>query len=244
MNKQEKIMWYEWAGLVGCCVFLSLLLWAAIFGYETYAKDAPVIEETVEEPGYLFVDRIEEVGVAGYGMLRLDEAGMPLLKASTGPEIAQNTSDIPEVELHTYYKIPLSEELQDHIFELCEARGVDPKIILAVISKESSYRPGVVGDNGDSLGLMQVQPKWHQGRMDRLGCQDMFDPFQNVTVGIEIVSDHIDKGRGITWALMAYNGGASYANKMTAAGKVSYYANEVLRRADALEAYTVEKAVE
>ena len=56
----------------------------------------------------------------------------------------------------TYYDIPLSKELQDHIFKICEERDVDPAIVIGVIERESDFRPGRMGDNGKSYGLMQV----------------------------------------------------------------------------------------
>lgn len=133
----------------------------------------------------------------------------------------------PTVE---YFNVPLSEDLQDHIFELCEQYGVEPSIIVAMIERESTFRSGVIGDNGNSFGLMQIQPRWNHERMSKLGCQDLLDPYQNVAVGIDILAEHIDKGRGIEWALMAYNGGPSYANKWYGQGIVSDYARSVLSR--------------
>lgn len=33
---------------------------------------------------------------------------------------------------------------------------------------ESGYNPGAIGDSGASLGLFQIQPRWHQHRADSL----------------------------------------------------------------------------
>lgn len=111
------------------------------------------------------------------------------------------------------YDAPLSEELQLHIIQTSEAYGIDPAVVIAVIWKESTYRADAVGDGGNSLGLMQIQPRWHGARMDRLDCPDLLDPFQNVTVGIDILAGHLDSYDGnISMALMAYNAGAGGAN--------------------------------
>lgn len=129
-----------------------------------------------------------------------------------------------------YFDVPLDESLQDHIFELCEARGIDPAIVIAMIGKESRYNPQTVGDHGNSYGLMQIQPRWHRARMEKLGCDNLLDPYQNVTVGIDLLGVLMSTGKSIEWALMAYNGGSSYANRKAAQGAISSYAQTVLQR--------------
>lgn len=140
---------------------------------------------------------------------------------------------IPEVveeviEEKTYFDVPLSEDLQDHIFNLCEEKGIDPAIIISMIYRESRFKENVIGDSGNSYGLMQIQPKWHKARMERLGCTDLLDPYQNVAVGIDLLGELLSSGKGIEWALMAYNGGSGYANKKAANGEISEYAAYIL----------------
>lgn len=128
-----------------------------------------------------------------------------------------------------YFDVPLDESLQEHIFNLCEERGIDPAIVVAMIGKESNYHAYSIGDNGNSLGLMQIQPRWHRSRMEKLGCTDLLDPYQNVTVGIDLLGDLLSSGKSVEWALMAYNGGSTYANRKASQGVVSSYAQTVLR---------------
>lgn len=134
---------------------------------------------------------------------------------------------MPAVE---YFDVPLDEDLQDHIFAECERYDVEPSVVIAMIERESRYEASVVGDNGRSFGLMQIQPKWHSARMTKLGCDDLLDPFQNVTVGIDFMAELLERGRGIEWALMAYNGGPGYADRLAGDGRVSDYAKGVLAR--------------
>lgn len=147
-----------------------------------------------------------------------------------------NIDDTAEeiVEAVAYFDVPLSEDLQDHIFKECEKHGIDPAIIVSMIKRESNYRAKVTGDSGQSYGLMQIQLKWHRDRMGKLGVTDLLDPYQNVTVGIDYLAELIDRGKGVEWALMAYNGGPSYANRKVAAGVVSDYAKGVLKFANSL----------
>lgn len=143
--------------------------------------------------------------------------------------------EVVEVEAVEYFNVPLSEDLQDHIFKLCEGRGIDPAIVIEMIRMESNYNASASGDNGRSLGLMQIMPKWNWDRMDRLGCHDLLDPYQNVTVGIDLLGELFSKGNSVEWALMAYNGGQAYANRKVSKGEVSYYATTVLSNSAKLE---------
>lgn len=131
-------------------------------------------------------------------------------------------------EDHLYFDVPLDEDLQSYIFELCEDTGIDASIIIAMIGRESTYRDYVVGDSGRSYGLMQIQARWHGERMEELGCTDLLDPYQNVTVGIDYLNDLYIQSGSLEWALMAYNGGPSYANRKAAQGIVSDYALGVI----------------
>lgn len=152
----------------------------------------------------------------------------------------QAAVSIPEVKAVqisavSVYPVPLDTEIQLFIVRLCEDRHIDPAIVFAMIDRESDFHADATGDGGNSLGLMQIQQKWHKGRMQDLGCTDLLDPFQNVTVGIDYLAECLDKGKGMEWALMAYNGGASYANKMAQKGRVSDYASEVLTNSETLK---------
>ena len=149
--------------------------------------------------------------------------------------------EIKAVETKTYFDVPMAEEFQDHIFELCEKNNVDPALVVAMIGKESVYNVKAIGDGGNSLGLMQIQPRWHYERMEKLGCSDLLDPYQNVMVGIDILAELFATGKSTEWVLMAYNGGRSYANEKTALGIVSDYANTIMTNARTLNTYTVVK---
>lgn len=161
-----------------------------------------------------------------------DENALVVEPSAGGDEIVEPEPIQPVEPEIKYYDVPLSEELQEHIIKQCEDRGIDPSLVLAMIKQESNFRVEAMGDNGNAYGLMQIWPKWHSHRMEQYGCTDLRDPFQNVTVGIDIIADYIDRGYGVEWALMAYNGGGAYADKKLAAGEVSDYAQKVLEYAE------------
>lgn len=149
--------------------------------------------------------------------------------------IVEEPEIMEEEESPRYFDVPLDHDLQDHIFTLCEENSLDPELIFAIIERESNYNASAKGDKGNSLGLMQIQPRWSEERMARLDCPDLLDPYQNVTVGIDILVEYFNRGESIEWVLMAYNGGPSYANRKTEAGEISEYAQKVLAVMESLE---------
>ena len=155
-----------------------------------------------------------------------------LIASSIQPK--EVTEELPDIEITTdnyTYNVPLASELQLYIKTTCDEYGVDPALVIAMIGVESSYDADAIGDGGDSVGLMQVQEKWHGERMARLGASDLMNPYENVTVGIDYIAEQLAQGKGIEWALHAYNGGVQYADEMTASGQVSDYAAKVMAEA-------------
>jgi soluble lytic murein transglycosylase-like protein len=123
--------------------------------------------------------------------------------------------------------IPLDAETQRLLWQACEETGIQYELALAVIWQETDFR-NIKGDGGASAGYMQIQRRWHEDRMERLGVTDLTDSYSNFLVGCDYLAELIEKDRGLEWALHAYNGGPSYANKMAKAGKISQYAKDVL----------------
>lgn len=113
-----------------------------------------------------------------------------------------------------YYDIPLSKELQDYTRKICEKYGnVDETLVYALIKQESNFRVKALGDNGRSKGLMQIQEIWHKERMKKLGVDSLMTAKGNIRVGIDILSEKIDKYDDLGKALTAYNAGDSGAYK-------------------------------
>lgn len=134
------------------------------------------------------------------------------------------------------YDVPIDDSLQKYVIDMCDKRNVAPSLIFAIMERESNFNPNCVGDSGESLGIMQIQPKWHQWRADKLGCLDWFNPYDNATVGIDIVAGLFGKyGEDVYMVLMAYNGGSRYAERMESKGIISDYAIEVNARAEELD---------
>lgn len=133
--------------------------------------------------------------------------------------IAPEKAEIPE-----WYKedIPLEPELQKALWDACQEFGVEYPLALAVIEQETQFR-SFVGDGGNSLGYMQIQPRWWNELMEQIGATDLTDPTDNFRTGCAILRELLNQyGGSVTDALTAYNTGHP--------GR-SAYADEVLRRA-------------
>jgi soluble lytic murein transglycosylase-like protein len=124
---------------------------------------------------------------------------------------AQDTEPTVATEAEVY-NIPLDKELLNHVQGLCADYEIPVEVVLAVIEVESTYKSDAVSKAG-AKGLMQVIPEQHEPRMNRLNCTDLFDPYQNVTVGMNYLSELIDRYDGnFHKALTAYHHGPKGAN--------------------------------
>ena len=149
--------------------------------------------------------------------------------------VAIVTDELPEPET---WDVPLETDLQLFIADLCETVSVDPELVLAMIEQESQWDAAAVGDNGRSFGLMQVQRWCHKDRMNRLGCDDLLNPYENVVVGIDILSEKLEKYGDVEKALCAYNAGDAGAYNLYFSKGIyaNDYAKEVMARAEELKA--------
>ena len=126
------------------------------------------------------------------------------------------------------YPVPLSDDIQQHIIKTAVDKGVSPALVMAIIQRESNFDPDMIGDNGNSYGLMQIYANQHTERCIRLDAVNLLDPYKNIEVGVDILAELMSHGKSLAWVLMAYNGGISYAGQMDAEGNVSNYAKQVM----------------
>jgi soluble lytic murein transglycosylase-like protein len=99
--------------------------------------------------------------------------------------------------------------------------GLDPLLVLAVISVESRFNPiaeSLVG----AKGLMQIIPKYHQAKLVDLGGEAaLWDPEANIRVGALILKEYVYRTGTLEAGLQYYNGAfwdgsAQYAHKVLA----------------------------
>lgn len=99
------------------------------------------------------------------------------------------------------------------------ANGVDPLLILAVVSVESGFNPFAESVFG-AQGLMQIIPKFHPEKiaLDK-GSTALFDPAENIHVGTLILKSYL-RSTGNTEAALQLYGGASGDPDMAYSSKV------------------------
>ena len=135
----------------------------------------------------------------------------------------------PEPILHSIEAVSLEPETQEAVWLVCKENPTLYSMVLAMGFYESGFDPEAVGDHGNSIGWMQVQPRWHQERMDRLGVTDLKDPVQNAMVAVDYIDwiaerlnpEHPEDAYGTHALLMAYNQGWQGANESWSAGRYS-----------------------
>lgn len=143
--------------------------------------------------------------------------------------------DLPEQYADKGY---FPEKMQIYTRCLCKQYDVPYALVLAIIEQESGYEFDKTGDGGQSKGYMQIYEKWHIERMEAEGVTDLFNPYQNIRVGLNCLREIQDKylaSSGENCVLMVYNMGERGAKKLWAKDIYSsVYSREVIARAQEL----------
>lgn len=114
-----------------------------------------------------------------------------------------------------------TERMVGAAFHAAREVGVDPLLVLAVISVESRFNPIAESVMG-AKGLMQIIPKYHRARLSEYGGEAaIFDPESNIRVGTEILRDYVHRTGTLEAGLQFYNGAlrdtsAQYAQRVMA----------------------------
>src|SRR5687767_14351091 len=99
--------------------------------------------------------------------------------------------------------------------------GLDPLLVLAVISVESRFNPIAESVMG-AKGLMQIIPKYHLDKLIAAGGEEaVFDPESNILVGARILQEYVHRTGTLEAGLQFYNGAwrdnsAQYSAKVMA----------------------------
>jgi len=134
-----------------------------------------------------------------------------------------------------YYDVPLSNKVQEVLFEQCQIMNVPMTLALAVIWTESTYKEELISPTHD-YGLMQINRSNHSWLTRDLDVSDFLDPCENVTAGVYMLGTYLTKYGTNHKALMAYNLGETKASVQWKNGITeSRYSNLIISRMTQLE---------
>ena len=158
-----------------------------------------------------------------------------VVEVTSKPEVTPEpeATPEPEVEIPPRINCRLDDATQQMILEKCEEYNIDFAFTMAVIFKESSFKPNVISSDGGDYGLMQINRINHEWLSKQLGVTDFLDPEQNVTAGLYMLRQLFEKYGDPALVLMAYNMGEGGAKKQWDKGiYTSDYADSVLQQAE------------
>ncbi len=136
----------------------------------------------------------------------------------------------------TAIKCALSEETQEFTYYLSKGYYIDFSFVMAIMYCESSFRADIVSKTND-YGLMQINKINHEWLSEKLGLNDMTDPYQNIRAGIYILRNLFEKYDDPAKVLMAYNMGEYGASCLWEQGIYeTSYSKRVLAKADEYKA--------
>ena len=137
------------------------------------------------------------------------EEGLVYLSLKDGGEIGLPAASlrglVPDEVVEEVAAAPAgSGDLRELATAAARRHGLDPGLVLAVVSVESAFRPEAVSRKG-AQGLMQLMP----ATAASLGVKDAFDPVENLDGGSRHLGSLLTLyGGDLVSALAAYNAGA------------------------------------
>jgi len=144
---------------------------------------------------FMFVD---DDGIAHYTNIEGDPRAIALWRDPEGPKAIE----LPVAPLAIILK-EAPAELLPAIHASARANGIEPALLMAVISVESRYNPKALSPKG-AKGLMQLMPDTAR----RFGVQDAFDVQQNLNAGARYLRNLMQLfNNDLELALAAYNAG-------------------------------------
>lgn len=212
---------------IALAVFASCLYFAQ--PSENVVTENPVNEE---------IQIVEHAPSELPGIIKLD---LNMVQSSIETEETEETESTEDEQVVEETEYLYFVEIQDGVITeesihsvaayIGQQYDISPELLCAIAWHESNYKVNATGASGDK-GLCQIVEKWHGDRMQRLGVSDIYDPYGNVLVCADILSElRKDKyGYDMRYVLMAYNMGSYNATKIYETGRISQYAIDILER--------------
>ena len=95
----------------------------------------------------------------------------------------------------------------DEIIEKSKAKGMDPRLGLALVYRESKFDPNAIGADGE-IGLWQVLPS--TGKLMKYSVKDLQNPSKNIDAGLQYLNQNLIKFNDPVLAVAGYNAGPDH----------------------------------
>lgn len=110
--------------------------------------------------------------------------------------------------LNKVWQVPLvlAHRIVGAAYREAQTIGAAPTLLLAVMAKESGFKPSAASSYG-AVGLMQVVPRFHPEKLAK--GEKLTNPETNIRVGTRVLGEYLSKAGGeIEPALERYSGQA------------------------------------
>ena len=150
-------------------------------------------------------DHLGHTAVRALGDRALETRPLPRRSVATAAE-QRNVAEF----LAERYRVATDQTQQfvEYAYRTAREARLDPLLILAVMSVESSFNPKAQSPAG-AQGLMQVLTRVHLDKFEPFGgAAAAFDPLANIRVGAQILKDYMQRDGTVEGALKGYVGAA------------------------------------
>ena len=131
------------------------------------------------------------------------------------------------------------DEIPDAIKGYCEEVGeiydICPELLEAIAFYESRFFPDV--KNNNCWGMMQINVEIHEERIRSLGYtkEEMLDPYKNLIVAADILTELFERYEDGPIVLMYYAGQQKAIPRYLKSGKITKYVTDILNRSETYE---------
>lgn len=152
--------------------------------------------------GNFVSDQMEEICVAPLSSIF---SKRPWLAIIVDKDLVQSTDDLVDYSFES--------QVVNEVKRICKDvyPDLDPDYILAMIYRESRFQPDALNPKTGATGLMQILPKWHTARAEKLGVS-LYDWRGNILTGCDLLNEIVQDKGSLSYAVNFYAGGYEYAD--------------------------------
>lgn len=139
----------------------------------------------------------------------------------------------------SYLNQSISEEVPEDLIEyfdcVAASYNICPEFLEAIAFYESGYNANAKNDN--HYGLMQINVRVHAKRIKEFGWtkKDMFEPYKNLTIAADYLSDLYEKYEDTAIVVLMYTGNKKALHDYLRYGTLPDQAQKILDKSYELE---------